>query len=128
MFELTLTRGPVVTVERLVFRRTYAGLIQGTPTRELNQSFLEHLVEEAKEGAALPVRAFLPTAKEGTWLPKVACIADLEAKVTTAQGEGQCGSWLRIVWLQDSDEGLPRPPQALVDEIVWERDAQNFDY
>jgi hypothetical protein len=142
MKELKLTTGRSVSLQFLKQFRVYEGLLEGLPTRQMNQRFLESLRKEARE--LLPsVEPYLVPAIETPidWgedrkypfgdparLPRVACIARFSGS-GEARDDGFYSSQLVVVWLQE-EFAFPIDPGVLehLQALDWERLAGYFEY
>jgi uncharacterized protein (TIGR02996 family) len=139
--QLLLHSGRTITLERLDQSMTYAGLVDGTPTRSSNDYHIEHTLREAETrrfGVGRPhlippprrdylrepgdmqriVDHFPDLVPE--WLPKVECVGYFK-DVVTARDPDRDLSLLTVVWFQD-EYALPiqEPALSQLRELDWE--------
>ena len=107
-----------VDVESLQLSETYAELIEGRPTLELNRRFLARRLQEAEAYLPhMPLKHFAPKPVEGRWMPRICCLAVLN--------DGQRS--MKLLWFQQRPEGLPYPPVAVLAKLRWSRDAREYE-
>lgn len=131
-----LTDGRTLHLREFRQSAIYQGLIEGFPTKEMNEKIIDSLVREAqREG---DVRPYLIKPVErlldhnypfGTpaALPKIGCVARFESD-EPARNPGMDYSSLVVVWFQEKF-GLPTDG-ALIDairEIDWAAAAQDHE-
>ncbi len=142
-YELKLHTGRGIRLQSLEQFKVYEGLLEGLPTRQMNQRQLESLRERARRLFS-GVGPYLvpPREKPIDWsrkgekypfgepamLPSVACIARFHS-FKPARNPEMDGSMLVVVWLQD-DFALPIDPQVLehLQALDWDRLAGDFEY
>ncbi|WP_165251336.1 hypothetical protein [Paludisphaera soli] len=129
-------------------QRTYAGWMEGVPSRRWNDSIVQASLKEAGRGAedgAIPLlieparRDYLrkPGDMAGhrtmrgqapEWLPEVTCIAVLR-DTAPARDPSRDGSTLTVVWFQDQ-YALPIEESILrqIQSIDWEQAAADYIY
>ena len=137
----TLLSGREIRLD--VFRQSfvYAGLLEGLPTREINQRLIERLRTQERECRGelpylidpperliqyegdQPYRFGTPAA-----IPGVECIGQFTS-FQPARGANRDGSHLTIIWFQDEwafpiDPGMREQIRA----IDWEQHAHDFDW
>jgi hypothetical protein len=143
MKDAIVFRDRTVHLRALQQTLTYAGLLEGLPTKEMNARIIEQVLKEAANQIyGVPPYLVPPTEKPidyksdgsrypfGTpaQLPSVLCVARLESFKPT--GDSSCyASGLIVIWFQ-SDFALP-----IEDEILhhlsltdWNSHAGSFDY
>ncbi len=141
-YRITMADGREITLDAIYQRETYAGLLEGWPTQELNDEVLEQDVTRAGSRMNVSHAAVLispelklwrePTLEEGVepgvrqLLPAIATYAVFESNAT-ARDEG-CASAALFVWYQEL-WGLPSLAIVEAIELIdWDRIAVDFDY
>ena len=133
--ELALRSGRVISLRALAQELTYAGLLEGCPTREMNdgevvQAQRDAIAQSAGSVAAHVIpptrRAYLRTPGDMAdggpfgkpeWLPMVRCSALFHGGAVGRRSS----SFLRLVWYQD-DFALPIAETTIsrIRELDWE--------
>jgi hypothetical protein len=141
-FGITLLDGRQVSLRATHQHRTYAGLLEGWPTEELNAAVVQEDVAGAARCMHVSYPAVLIPPQFESWcesglrdgmepgtrrlLPAITTCAVFESDAT-ARGEG-CASAALFIWYQ-REWGLPSP--AIIEalrHIDWGRFAVDFDY
>lgn len=139
--EFILLSGRAVHLLELRQSRTYAGQLEGLPTRERNGEQLAHLVESVAASYPNHRRPLLLPCDETLvpWnqpepyafgtpsrLPYITCVGRFGCRQ-----EARDGDWseLIVIWLQD-DFALPVAQPALQQllEVDWVRHATDFEW
>lgn len=140
--DVKLLTGREISLRSIEQFRVYEGLLEGLPTRQMNQRQLEALREQARR-LLRGVEPYLvpPTEKPIEWLegkkypfgdpaelPRVACIARFGSR-QVARNADLDYSQLVVVWLQD-EFAFPIDPGVLehLRTLDWERLAGDFEY
>ena len=106
-----------MTLEWLRVHSTYAELLEGGPKATAHA----HLLSVAVRAARLahpqngPLKVFEPKKAEGSRMPRVRCIALLNG-LEPIDNAGPPG-FLKVLWFQDSVDGLPGLPAGVIDSI-----------
>jgi len=139
--ELPLRSGRTITLKRLNQVMTYAGLLEGTPNREMNDRHIEYALREAQEmyvagfrphlippprqdyyrtpGDMQRIRDFSPH-HIPEWLPVVQCVGSFQSGVT-ARNPDMHVSVLTVVWFQDEyAPPIREPALSQLRELDWE--------
>ena len=133
--KLTLASGRTIHLERLNQSAVYAGLLEGLPTRTMNDETIEDMRAEVRERTAHDPFVIEPTqtpiAFDGKYpfgepakLPAIACVADF-----TSSGKDHAHtSYLTVIWFQD-DYAFPLGPQieAALLSLDWDRLAKQSE-
>jgi hypothetical protein len=144
---ISLRCGRRITLKSLTQEMTYGGLLEGTPTSELNDRILQSTMDRVrKDAAALRQAPFLvPPARRDflrepgdmaslqrggwtpEWMPAIICISRFES--LPAKDQDMHASALAIIWLQD-DYAMPISDAALesMKSIEWASYAFDFEY
>ena len=126
---LEMKDGREIHLERLTQWLTYEGLLEGTPTHDMNQKYLAGLrarpAERAFERSCYVVRpqerrvlrAGLDV--ELGWLPRITCVGLFVSHERARDPDADMSS-LRIFWLQDNF-ALPiaQDPLAQIKTLDW---------
>ncbi len=126
--DVEMNDGRVIHIENLTQTLTYAGLLEGMPSRQMNEDYLAGLrarpparfFERACYLVRPPVRRVLRRFNvEVGWLPRVTCQALFVSDAAARDLDASVSS-LRIIWLQDSF-ALPIAELALehIKAIDW---------
>jgi hypothetical protein len=115
-------------VESLEFRETYAGLIEGRPSDELNEKYKRQHVESIRKRGHPATHVIEPPlvggARQGR-LPYVACAASLDSDAFDGESMASC---LLVIWWQDELEGdIVGIVERQVRDLDWESLAKNYD-
>ncbi|MFP2932888.1 hypothetical protein ACLESO_48625 [Pyxidicoccus sp. 3LG] len=141
--DLTLLTGRDVSIRSLDQSRTYEGLLEGLPTRQMNQRILQRLVEEARskvhgvEPYLVPPREKpIDYSRDGrpypfgdpAMLPSVVCIARLHSR-KPARNRDCDYSALAVVWLQE-EFAFPIDPGVMdyLRALDWDNLAADDQY
>lgn len=82
---------------------TYAGLIEGRPSPELNVRLLEQHVEHAQARRNhVPLRMVEPVVSASGALPPVACLAVLKSFSRATKGDGDMLAHLKVLCFLDA--------------------------
>lgn len=125
-------------VQSLHAWRTYAGLLEGLPTAELNDHIIGSAVERAKTLAGAPavtippeiVETPSPVRRPGPTYPRLpafTCVAEIWCWET--READALGSALTVVWFANDVRGgeLERTLALAVRDLDWWRHAVDFD-
>lgn len=136
---ITLHSGREIELHQLKQSRTYAGVLEGVPTKQFNKRLLNELRKASERNARLTPVVLL-TPKETPIgvggphpdgkpyrLPFVTCVARFRSE-PFADLEPLGFSELIVIWVQD-DFAMPIEPAALrqIMEIEWEGVAKDFE-
>jgi uncharacterized protein (TIGR02996 family) len=139
--DVQLATGRTIRLLSLRQWAVYAGLLEGLPTRDLNQRLIDGtLAEERNRPHAAEPYLIRPAERplkyhsdrpypfgEPVALPGVGCVGEFES-LQPAKGTGDCSA-LTVVWYQD-EFGPPSEP-ALLDQfraIDWNRHASDYQW
>lgn len=137
---LTLSSPRGIALTELRLRSTYSGLIEGVPTRKVNERIIAHLLRTAESSyPGLPVHLIPPevTARGGSNhrgepyedLPAVACIGAFDSdQIDPAHNSGWYFSALVVVWFQttaDPPTNDNAPPGLR--NLPWDELARDFE-
>jgi uncharacterized protein (TIGR02996 family) len=136
---IRLQSGRAIRLDSLRQYCHYSGLLEGLPTREMNQRHIAHLVsEEQSRRREAPYLIEPPErlierdqpSRFGTpaWIPGIACIGQFDS-LQPARDASRDGSVLTIIWFQHGwafpiDPGVYEQIRA----IDWEKYAHDFDW
>jgi hypothetical protein len=106
----TLSGGRIVGLQSLKQWAVYAGLLEGLPTRQMNDAELKHVVDEAERQDGHPPLLIIPVQEaisyEGRYpfgepakLPPVGCIARLHSHEPARDPSKDCSD-LTVIWFQ----------------------------
>lgn len=144
---IKLATGRSLKLYRLDQTMTYAGMIEGLPSEQLNDDLIEWSLKSAQKASPnhppyliKPVkRSFIRTpgdcdhARErfsgpAEFLPNVRCIGAFSSQ-GAARDKTKPMSLLTVVWFQD-EYGLPTNPELLeqLRMIDWDNLAEDGDY
>jgi uncharacterized protein (TIGR02996 family) len=136
---ITLRTGRDIRLQSLRQYSFYAGLLEGLPTREMNQREIESLVrdEQSRRGEAPylvePPERPIEYKRDSPYpfgtpahIPGIACIGQFDS-FKPARDESHDGSCLTIIWFQD-DYAFPIDPGVYehIRAIDWEKHAHDF--
>ncbi|MFD8691692.1 hypothetical protein [Streptomyces sp. NPDC059651] len=137
---LTLSPRRGIALAELRLRSTYAGLIAGAPTKQVNERIIAHLLGTAEKAyPGWPVHLIPPevTARGGTTrrdepiedLPAVACIGAFDSsEIDPAHDSGWYFSALVVVWFQaTADPPTNDNAPAALRSLPWEELARDFE-
>ncbi len=133
---LVLRGGREVSVQNLRQFHVYEGLLEGSPTKELNARIIDNVLSaEASQGRPYliaPVERPIAINREppiGTpaQLPSIACVARLQSRAAKLSDADY--SELTVVWFQD-DYAFPIDPRALQQILFvdWAKHAIDHQY
>ncbi|MFE9610370.1 hypothetical protein [Streptomyces sp. NPDC006012] len=137
---ITLSSHRGIALTSLRLDSTYAGLLEGAPTKHVNDRIIEYRLREARDAyPGRPVHLVPPPRTQGDRtalrgepvenLPAVVCIGAFDSKeIDPAHNSGWYSSALVVVWFQDTPD-IPsndNAPAALRD-IPWDEVAQDFE-
>ncbi len=135
---IKLQSGRTIFLEKLHQEQTYAGMLEGTPRKALNdrtiarwqKQILEH---EGDRGVLIePVRRTIPSGLAGNEmfgpaevLPDIVCVGLFHS--SPVRNEPEHFSLLSILWFQD-DFALPIEPSVVeqIRKLDWENLAYNW--
>lgn len=137
--QFTLSNGRMVSLQSLEQWAVYAGLLEGLPTRERNDSELKHLVERVgrKDGHPpfLVAPAQTPIHREKRYpfgdparLPSIGCIGRFHSFQPARDPSMDCSD-LTIIWFQE-DYAFPLSPEAdlAIVGVDWDTLARDGEY
>lgn len=136
---LTLTSRRSISLTDLRLSSTYGGLLEGVPTREVNDRMISSRLNAARRAyPSFPVHLIEPertlTGGEGLRgepverLPPVACTGVFDStEIDPAHDDGWWYSLLTVVWFQSTNEvpGRDYAPPGLLD-LNWDELARDF--
>jgi uncharacterized protein (TIGR02996 family) len=133
---LTLRGGREVSLQNLRQFHVYEGLLEGSPTKELNARIIDNVLSaEASQGRPYliaPVERPIATNREPPFgtpaqLPPIACVARLQSRPVKLPEADY--SELTVVWFQD-DYAMPIDPRALQHLLFvdWAKHAIDHQY
>ncbi len=136
---IELQSGRSIRLQSLRQWETYAGLLEGLPTEQLNQGIVERILTDERERSPLGEPYLIPPRQTpidhadeypfGTpaALPEISCVANFESP-EPARDPLQDYSVLTVIWFQD-DFAFPIDPQVLeqIRALDWEQLAQDFE-
>ena len=127
--KLTLASGRTIWLDSLRQWHVYSGLLEGLPTREMNDEQVEHMRADARERTGHEPHLIAPVqtaiAYEGRYpfgeparLPPIAC----EAAFESAGKDPLHFAQLTVIWFQD-DYAFPLSPEAeaAIVSLDWDR-------
>ncbi|NMO15636.1 hypothetical protein HPC49_03045 [Pyxidicoccus fallax] len=141
-YSLELATGRIIHLRALDQSHVYEGLLEGAPTKKMNQGILGRLLEEARNLKA--GEPYLVTPRETpiemserlrpypfgepAALPPIACVGRFRS-FQPARDKNCDASELVVVWLQDSF-AFPIAPgvEEHLKALDWERLAHDFEY
>jgi uncharacterized protein (TIGR02996 family) len=136
---IRLQSGREIRLDNLRQDCHYSGLLEGLPTREMNQRHIDSLLsgEQSRRGEAPyliqpperlierdePYRFGTPA-----WIPGIACIGRFDS-LQPARDTHRDGSALTIIWFQH-EWAFPIDPGVYeqIRAIDWEKHAHDFDW
>jgi hypothetical protein len=137
--ELQLADGRTVYLRWLQQHEVYAGLLEGLPTRDMNERHIRSLVEDARKRTSAAPYLVPPTESpidyggpypfgEPVALPRIACVGHFES-LSPARDPSQDYSGLIIIWFQE-DYAFPIEPEALeqILAVDWARLAADHEF
>lgn len=137
---LTLSPRRGIALTELRLRSTYSGLIEGVPTRQVNERIIAHLLRTAESSyPGRPVHLIPPevTARGGSNhrgepfedLPAVACIGAFDSdEIDPAHNSGWYFSALVVVWFQaTADPPTNDNAPAGLRSLPWDELARDFE-
>ena len=140
--DIKLQTGRSIYLRELRQYEVYEGLLNGLPTRELNEKFMARLLEEEASPTyqsapyiITPIERKIEMPEGETYpfgtpaaLPSVVCICRFESLFPRASEQGDA-SGMVVIWFQE-DFHYP-PEQDIVIQILnidWESLAGDFEY
>ncbi len=126
MKQLVLQSGRRVSLAQLHQEPTYTGLLAGKPARYLNESIIEHIVDDARQYSVAEPVVISPSADAmEDRLPAIACVAVLESAELANGSEPY--SAMTFVWFQE-ELAPPFPPEveAAIRAVDWETAAAEW--
>jgi uncharacterized protein (TIGR02996 family) len=143
-YDIRLASGRWIYLNSLRQERVYAGLLEGLPTRDLNQGIIDRLVEgerRAHPHDELPPLLLTPEQRpikhskreyypfgEPAQLPEFSCVGHFISH-SPARNMGMMMSTLTVIWFQDEFAPPIGPdvwPQFRA--IDWDQHAEDGDY
>lgn len=137
---ITLISRRTVRLTDLRLSSTYGGLLEGVPTKEVNDRIVRHRVDAARKayGGHFPVH-LVPPERTPTGertrrgepveqIPTVACMGVFDSsEIDPAHDDGWWYSVLTVVWSQPEPR-VPGPDWAPpgLRELAWEELARDF--
>lgn len=145
-YEIHLASGATIQLHVLFEHYTYAGLMDGLPTRRLNKTLVESALISAREKLWLDAEPYLIPPLEASlglpeadWvvpleefepvrLPEVTCLATFESTTPARDPKADMSS-LTIVWFQE-ELALPIDPGVVerIRAIDWRSHAKDGYY
>jgi hypothetical protein len=126
-YEIRLNSGITISLVCLFQYRTYSGLLEGLPTRELNKTLIQqaisyateklwmggtpHLIPPTETALGIPRHDWFDQDDEPAEIPGVACLATFQSMSSARDLDADCSS-LRVVWFQ-GNFGPPAEPDVL---------------
>lgn len=113
--DLRLATGRTISLDSLRQFKVYGGLLEGMPTREMNQRIIDRLIaeEQARPFASTPPLLLTPEQRpieyqddrpypfgEPAQLPAIACVGRFSS--SPARDMARDGSVLVVIWFQDN--------------------------
>lgn len=150
---LILHSGWNIVLDALTQLRTYAGLLEGVPTKWSNDESIKWHVERTEQNPSCLGKPLLinPERRDyrrepgdmqlfidrqssrrdesryvPEWLPPIVCVGDFRA-IHPVRDETKDGSSLFIIWFQD-DFGFDAQAVDRLRTINWERHATDWNY
>ena len=149
---LQLASGRKIILDKLIQERTYAGLLEGTPDKRVNDRHIEWIRNQAREvfqgeEAYLvePVRRDylhepgdmqfamdrqqdypVEFRRPPEWLPMIHCVGTFHS-TSPVHDKNQDGSRLVLVWFQNNF-GIDAAAAAALRNVDWDRHAVDFAY
>jgi hypothetical protein len=135
---ITLEDGRTIHLRWFQQYQVYAGLLEGHPTREMNERMIRRLFDLAETRTSTPPYLVPPREKridypdgypfdveDAVALPRIACLGHFES-FSPARDASRDYSSLVIIWFQD-DYAFPIEPEVLVQIRVvdWARLASD---
>ncbi|MCD9014397.1 hypothetical protein [Parachryseolinea silvisoli] len=128
MIDIELESGRRVTVDGFVYGRTYGGLLEGRPNRNVNKRILERQKCPSEWGSRKvlviqpldrDLENFLPPSIYKVWLNSNDPINSVFM-----------GSELVIIWFDETpgERSIKDIIEKRVREVDWDKNAQDFDY
>ena len=127
MIQITLQDGTLVNVQSFNFKPTYLSLLEGKPSKEVNEFILEEISQPGHWGKrkALFIE---PTQDEvNTKLKQASYCVQL---VCHKPFNDYAGSRLVVIWMDDSpgERTIPAIIEQGIKDIHWENEAEGFNY
>jgi len=138
--KIKLNSGREIAVSEIRQSLTYAGLLEGLPTTEMNHNKIQSLIfdkQNNKFGKPFLISPTeTPISLDGrpypfgspAQLPSVTCVADCKSRQTNRNPVLDY-SMLTIIWFQD-DYAFPIEPDILVQiqNMTWDEYATDFEW
>jgi hypothetical protein len=135
---IKLRGGREIVLHRLTQWGTYDGLLEGLPTREMNQRTIDRILADERQRADHPAYLIRPTERLLDYpfdtpysfgtparVPGIVCVGEFEAHAPARDLDADCSA-LTIVWFQ-SDFALPIDKTVVVkiEAIDWDTHARD---
>ncbi|MEZ6139174.1 MAG: hypothetical protein R3B84_01265 [Zavarzinella sp.] len=137
--EFHLSNGRVIRLTAIDQWGTYSGLLEGVPTKEMNERLILNTMDKARKRWHFEPYLIRPIERPielgskypfGTpaSIPDITCIGNFDC-FNTARDKSMDGSTLPIVWFQSEfafpiDEAI----QEQIRSLEWEKHASDFQY
>ena len=137
---ITLRTKREIRLLNLRQHNVYAGLLEGRPTRQINQRITERLMNTERDRGATPYLVEPPERLierreaqpfpfgTSAQIPSIACIGLFDSH-SPARDASRVGSGLTIIWFQD-EYAFPIAPgvREQIRAIDWDRHAEDYDW
>ena len=137
--EFQLSNGRVIRLVAIDQWGTYSGLLEGVPTKEMNERHIRYTMDAARERRHFepyliqPIETPIELGRKYPFgtpasIPEITCIGQFNC-LDTARDNSMDGSTLPIVWFQ-SDFAFPidEAVQEHIRSLDWEKHAFDFQY
>lgn len=137
--EFQLGSGRMIRLVAIDQWGTYTGLLEGIPTKEMNERHIRRTMDTARERwhfdpyLIQPIETPIELDRDYTFgtpasIPAVTCVGQFDC-FDTARDNSMDGSTLPIVWFQD-DFAFPVDDviQQHIQSLDWEQHASDFQY
>ena len=117
----------LVYIENFYFGYTYAGLLLGKPSKEINSK----IIAEIKPPSYWPYNAFIKAPIDNEKVESTLPSCYFHAVVSsTPLNADFCGSGFVLTWLADFPDDKPISDIVLegLKQVVWEDCAKDFDF
>lgn len=119
------------TDDGIFSRRTYSGLIEGKPNREMTDREISDLKKIAKSFCWIKPYVHLDIDIDERPLRRIAYVAWVTSSETIAKDNGcTCGSHACIIWFEDKQQDARVSMYKMLEDLgeEWETIAENWDY
>ncbi len=137
--EFRLSNGRVIRLVAIDQWGTYSGLLEGIPTKEMNERYIRRTLENVRDRwhfepyLIQPIETPIELGREYPFgtpasIPDITCVGRFDC-FDIARDKSMDGSTLRIVWFQ-SDFAFPIDSaiQEHIYSLDWEKYASDFVY